>query len=268
MYDSISKDYDRFVNWEGRLRVEIPFIETSLRKINPGQIKTPRVLDAGCGTGMHAIALAQSGFEMAGADISAAMINRAEANSQKAGVKVTFKTAGFGELKNAFDIQSEAEAFDALLCLGNSLPHLTTPALQREALNDMAACLRPGGLLLIQNRNFDAVLTQHARWMEPQSDRSPENDLLFLRFYDFNADGLITFNMVTLSRSRGADWTQKVDVSRLYPITQDNLIQLLDKSGFEDVKSYGNLAGDDFDLQKSGNLVVSARRKTNPNINH
>jgi 2-polyprenyl-3-methyl-5-hydroxy-6-metoxy-1,4-benzoquinol methylase len=67
--NAFSTEYDRFVNWPGRLRLELPFLQTQLRQ---GGVK--RVLDSACGTGMHAIALAQEGFEAAGADISAGMI--------------------------------------------------------------------------------------------------------------------------------------------------------------------------------------------------
>ncbi|NIN09754.1 MAG: methyltransferase domain-containing protein, partial [Planctomycetales bacterium] len=164
------------------------------------------VLDSACGTGMHAIALAQRGYTAAGADVSAPMIERARANARASSAPVRFETAGFGELAEVFG----QRAFDALLCLGNSLPHLLTDADLTAALDDFAACLRPSGLLLIQNRNFDAVLAHRERWMEPQAHREDETEWLFLRFYDFDPDGLITFNVVTLRREGTGPWTQRV----------------------------------------------------------
>ena len=62
MYDDFSQDYDRFVDWPGRLAVELPFLEARLKE---GGAR--RVLDAACGTGMHALALAERGYEAAGA---------------------------------------------------------------------------------------------------------------------------------------------------------------------------------------------------------
>jgi glycine/sarcosine N-methyltransferase len=73
-----------------------------------------------------------------------------------------------------------------------TLPHLLTPADLAAALADFAACLRPGGLLLIQNRNLDAVLVRRQRWMEPRARREGEAEWLFLRFYDFEPDGTLT----------------------------------------------------------------------------
>ena len=150
MYDDFSSDYDRFVDWPGRLAAELPFIEHQLQAVG-----ARRVLDAACGTGMHALALARRGYAAVGADLSPGMIARARANAAAAGVDVPFEVAGFGELNARV-----GTGFDALLCLGNSLPHLLAPAGLESALADFAACLRPGGLVLIQNRNFDAVLSR------------------------------------------------------------------------------------------------------------
>ena len=63
MYDSFSSDYDRFVNWPSRLEAELPFIQAQLDAAG-----ARRVLDAACGTGRHAIALAERGYATAGAD--------------------------------------------------------------------------------------------------------------------------------------------------------------------------------------------------------
>jgi SAM-dependent methyltransferase len=190
-YDTFSSDYDRFVSWPGRLALEVPFLTSQLRAIGANS-----VLDAACGTGMHTLALSQAGFEAAGADLSVGMIARARENAQAAGLEIPFKVAGFGELVAAFG----AASFDALFCLGNSLPHLLTPELLSQALADFSLVLKPGGLVVIQNRNFDAVMANRQRWMEPQTAREGQTEWLFQRFYDFEPDGLLTFNVITLRR--------------------------------------------------------------------
>ena len=64
-------------------------------------------------------------------------------------VTVDFQVAAFGEMGSKF-----SAPFDAVTCLGNSLPHLPDDL-------SLAACLRlcgaspAGGLLVIQNRNYD-----------------------------------------------------------------------------------------------------------------
>jgi SAM-dependent methyltransferase len=252
MYDSLSADYDYFVNWAGRLPLEMPFIEAQLRSVADDS-RPLRVLDAACGTGMHAIELARRGYAAAGADLSAGMIERAAANAAAAGVQVRFEQAGFGDLAGKFS------GFDALLCLGNSLPHLLTSQAMALALSDFAACLRPGGLLLVQNRNFDAVLAHQERWMAPEYHHAGEREWLFLRFYDFDPDGLLTFHIITLSRLGQSGWQQKVDSTWLYPQRQAELAIALGEAGFERITSYGNMTGALYDPMESSNLVLTAR---------
>jgi glycine/sarcosine N-methyltransferase len=251
MYDSLSADYDRFVNWPERLAAEMPFIDAKIRMAAPSGRPT-RVLDAACGTGMHAIELARMGYETSGADLSARMIDRAIENAQQAGVEVDFAVAGFGELARSFS------GFDALLCLGNSLPHVSDKEALLSALRDFSGCLRPGGLLLIQNRNFDLVLERGERWMSPEAYRMGEREWLFVRFYDFDQDGLITFNMITLKREGGSSWEQKVGSTRLYPITVKELIDALVTVGFNQIETYGSMSEASFDPKSSGNLVIGA----------
>ncbi len=251
MYDAFSTDYDRFVNWPSRLAAELPFIESQLRAAGARW-----VLDAACGTGQHAVALAQRGYRAAGADLSAGMVERARANAAAARVNVQFAATGFGQLARAF----EGQRFDAVLCLGNSLPHVLSPAELAQTLADFAACLWAGGLLLIQNRNFDAVMARRERWMEPQAARQGDAEWLFLRFYDFDADGLLTFNVTTLRREGAGPWTQTVSSTRLRPTPAEELTSALSAAGFEGIVCLGHMSGEPYQAASSANLVLTARK--------
>jgi SAM-dependent methyltransferase len=250
MYDSLSADYDRFVDWPARLALEIPFLERELRSAGARS-----VLDSACGTGMHAIALAACGFTVTGADFSAGMVARARENAAAAGAGVRFEPAGFGEMAEVFG----AGSFDALLCLGNSLPHARTPALLDAALRDFASCLQPGGLLVLQNRNFDAILSRRERWMPPQARRENGGEWLFLRCYDFEPDGTLTFQMVMLRRRAGGEWSQRVDATRLLPLRREMLVTALSANRFEHLESYGDMRKSNFDPEGSGDLLMLAR---------
>ncbi len=252
MYDEISSTYDHFVNWKNRLAFEMPFLEAQLARVQTGSHPL-RVLDAACGTAMHAIELARRGYSTAGADISAGMIAQARANADAAGVQVNLAQAGFGALRAAFG----AQPFDGILCLGNSLPHLLSLADLEAALADFAASLKPGGLLLIQNRNFDAVLNKQDRFMDPQSYRAGDEEQIFLRFYDFRPDGLLDFHMLTLLRA-AEGWKQQVTSSQLYPLRREELEQALLRVGFRDVTMYSGLNGSAFDENTSPNTVAAA----------
>lgn len=248
LYDPFSVDYDRFVNWEERLAYELPFIEQQLTASGARP-----VLDTACGTGMHAIELARRGYDLTAADLSVGMVERARENAAAVGSEARFVVAGLGEL-----VEKVGNGFDALLCLGNSLPHVLTADALHSTLTDFAAVLRPGGLLLIQNRNFDAIMRDRVRWMGPQSHHEGDREWLFVRFYDFNPDGTLTFNIVTLRRDEAGEWTQQVEATVLRPLLHDELLDAVAMAGFSNAACYGDMTGTPFDPETSGNLIVTA----------
>lgn len=267
MYDSFSNEYDRFVNWKNRLDFEIPFIIEEIKKNNSNKPSEIQILDTATGTGMHAIALVQKGYAAWGVDLSAGMIQKARDNAAQNKVDCRFEVAGFGRISRMLLEKNREEnsfptQFDVVLCLGNSLPHINGMTELDSTLNDFARCLKPDGLLLVQNRNFDAVLSSQERWMEPQSFIDSEGEWLYLRMYDFLPDGCIQFNIITLSRAhRTENWTQKITENRLFPILKKDMVKSLKMAGFNRINLYGSLANTPFDEKESSNLVVLARKK-------
>lgn len=254
MYKTLSNDYDRFVNWKGRLSYELPFIEKQINSLKSDPDQVLEILDSACGTAMHAIALAQLGHHLSAADLVTEMVAQGRLNAKAAGITIDLKTAGFGELKSKFG----AQRFDLLLCLGNSLPHILTDADLVSAIEDFAACLRPGGMVLIQNRNFDAVMQKKERWMEPQVHKEKDSEWIFQRFYDFLQNGLIRFNIITLKRDGQADWKSSVTSTYLRPQLRSDLEQRLAEAGFSNIISFGGMGGEEFNPQSSANLVITA----------
>jgi ubiquinone/menaquinone biosynthesis C-methylase UbiE len=93
-----------------------------------------RLLDVGCGTGHHLRALRARGFEAAGVDGSAAMLDEARRNNPGA----DFRQSDVEKLP------FEAASFDYALCI-EVLRYLPDP---RPCLREMRRVLRPGGVCL------------------------------------------------------------------------------------------------------------------------
>jgi hypothetical protein len=148
-----------------------------------------------------------------------------------------------------------------VLCLGNSLPHVLSTSALSKALGDFASVLHPGGMVFIQNRNFDAVMAKKDRWMEPQPYREGNEEWLFQRFYDFEPDGSIRFNMITLKRPLAGEWQSTTTSTHLAPQLLQDLNHALLETGFTNVWAYGNMKGDPFDAAVSSNLVLAATRE-------
>ena len=248
LWDTLSADYDRFVDWEGRLAREMPFLEGFLARHG-----AQRVLDVACGTGHHAIALAERGFEVTGSDVSEGMVTEARHNAETAGLAATFLRAGFGELRGTVE-----KRYDAALCLGNSLPSVLSEDALRGALADMAGVLVPEGLLIIQNLNYDRVWPRRERFMPLQTHRQGQEEWLFFRFVDFHLETL-TFNMGILHRN-GEMWNYTAEATELRPIFSEDLKRLLEQSGFANVDFYGDYDQSPYQQDTSGDLIVVARK--------
>ena len=127
-----------------------------------------------------------------------------------------------------------------------------------DALTDLCGVLRPGGLLVIQNRNFDRVWAERERFMPPQSYQDAEGEWLFLRFYDFGQE-TVSFNMLRLRRTEDG-WGQDVESTELRPIFGDELARALAAAGFDQVTLYGSYDGSPFEPVESDDLIAVARR--------
>lgn len=256
MYDKLAPVYDHFVNWESRLSFEMPLILNLLSSLGTPPYET-KVIDTACGTGQHAIALAEAGFLSYGADLSPEMVSIAKMHADASDQLVNFKTRGFGSTSKAF---TKDLPFDATLCLGNSLPHVNDEVELKIALQDFFELLRPGGLLLLQMRNFDRVMSRHLRWMDPQSEKTDQHEWLFLRFYDFESDKRIQFNVIAMVRHKNLPWSLNLTSTPLTPILKDQLVELLLETGFDAIHTLGSLMGEPFDPEASADLVVIAKK--------
>jgi SAM-dependent methyltransferase len=118
-------------------------VQRALAALPPGSW----VLDAACGTGLDLAALVRRGHHVVGADASPAMLQEARRR-----VDADLACCTWAELPDHV-----RGPFAAVLCVGNSLPHLPTSAARRGALAAFASLLAPGGLLIVDSHDWEAV---------------------------------------------------------------------------------------------------------------
>nr|CAD7458415.1 unnamed protein product [Timema tahoe] len=125
------------------------------------------VLDVACGTGIDSIMLLEEGFKVTSLDASDKMLkyalkSRWERRREKAFDEWVIEEANWLTLTEDLGTNMLNEGFDAVLCLGNSFAHLTDSTGDQQdirlALNNFKECVKPGGLLLIDHRNYDYIL--------------------------------------------------------------------------------------------------------------
>lgn len=245
MYDQMADIYDRFIDWPARLERELPPLLAWL-----GEAR--RVADVACGTGRHAAALAAAGRAVVGFDPS----GEALAAARKL-PGATFVEAGFGELA-----ATGQGPFEAVLSLGNSIPHLLTTEELRAAVDDLAAVLVPDGRILLHLRHLPLARARDDCWLPLRSHTDPDGtEWLFERHYDFLDDDRVMFHFVALFRPPDHAWQRRLHTTELRAWRPSELTAAL--AGWRSVTLWADLAGSAFDPAQSLDLFVTARRPVN-----
>jgi ubiquinone/menaquinone biosynthesis C-methylase UbiE len=229
-YDRISGDYDRMTGFEQRFVRERPFIKMLVDRHG---IQT--ALDAGTGTGFHALLLAQLGVHVTAVDISPTMIAALDDRAAAMGIAVTTLVASFRELP-----ERVREPQDAIFSLGNTMAHASSYIELVESLVAFLRVLKPGGTLLLQLLNYKRILASR----ESTQIVREEGNTRFVRWYSYEGTR-IRFN-ITREYVDGEQPPTTISVL-LTPFTDDDLRGALLTAGFGDIRSYGSIALEAFE---------------------
>jgi len=214
------------------------------------------VLDAGCGTGRYAICLANSGYVVTGIDMSSALI--AVANERRCSA-----SGALSLREDDILTHSVSEPYDAVLCRG-VLNDFTESQDRAEAFEVFARALRPGGILILDVREWAATVDRKTRqpivekriittrgalsyWSSARLDRTRQ----LLRITERH----------TLTSERGENVSRYDFAMRCW--TKDELSINLLESGFVPLECFG---GYDAlcDVGATDRLVVVAVHETAP----
>lgn len=204
---------------------QMSFIREALQMIN-GQ----RILDAACGSGGYSLALAQEGYTVTGIDLDPGMIAYAKDKAYQKGINVTFRVEDLRHIS-----ESDAE-FSAILCLGNSLPHVLSDEDIRQALCELHRVLSKDGIFILQNVNYDWVLKDRPQQL-PLIEQ-PAEGVSFARAYTYRADGFIDFT-TCLTVADGLQKQEYGGTIPLRPLKRDDLTKWLSNCGFKQLAIYG-----------------------------
>jgi SAM-dependent methyltransferase len=163
-YDQIARYYPLlFRDWAIQMERE----GLGLRSIFRNQGIT-RVLVAPCRAGAQAIPLAQMGFQVIAAESSRGMLDKAREIAAQYNVidKITFIESDLIDLPRRV-----SPPFDAVICKGNALPHLTEDREIEAVLRGFSNLLRPGGMLIIGMRDFAQFMEDRPRFIPGQARR-------------------------------------------------------------------------------------------------
>ena len=210
--------WDELIDWDSRAKSEGDFFINLLKERG-----AHRVLDAATGTGFHSVRLLEAGFQVVSADGSPEMLAKAFRNGRARDHILRTVQADWRWLNR--DVNGK---FDAVICLGNSFTHLFSERDRRKTLAEFYACLRHDGILILDQRNYDAILDEgfsskhEFYYCGDQVKAAPEHiDEGLARFkYEFPDGSKYNLNM--------------------FPLRKDYTTRLMKDVGFQKVTTYGD----------------------------
>lgn len=235
----------------------ISFIESFIQKGD-------RILDVGCATGSLTIALARKeGTVLTGIDYNLDMIEIARRNAKKKDVAVDFRQMDMRRLTNEFD----PDSFDVILCLGNTLAHLSDRGDIKQYIKNSAEILKKGGLLVIQIVNFDRIIKQKIKELPGKETQKVE----FYRYYEFldadSTDGIpetdrkenqqLLFQTILKIKKSGSVLK---NYTNLYPLQSHKIQDLLKAAEFRLLHMYGDFNRTEYSEESPGLLVVAEKK--------
>jgi SAM-dependent methyltransferase len=219
---SFASKWDDLIDWKRRAESEGDFFINTLKDRGKHSI-----LDAATGTGFHSVRLLKAGFDVVSADGSADMLLQAFQNGGRYGVVLKAVHADWRYLTR--DLYGQ---YDAIICLGNSFTHLFHESDRRKALAEFYAMLAHDGVLVLDQRNYDAMLDKgfqckHKYYYCGQNVRAEP---------EYLDDGLARFAYTFSDNSKY--------YLNMCPIRKDYVRSLMYQVGFQQVETYGDFQED------------------------
>jgi glycine/sarcosine N-methyltransferase len=215
--DFVSR-WDELIDWDKRAVGEGSFFTDLLLRAG-----VCSVLDVSTGSGFHAVQLRKAGFRVRASDGSQTMVDRAKVNFARHGVDIPIGCCDWLGLDPA-----RLGIFDAVVCLGSSFCHVFDEDERLAVLRRFHSLLRPGGLLVVDQRNFQAIL---------QGNFSSSG-----RYYYCGKSARVTLGEVSEGLCEFV-YTFSDDATyrlRVAPIRPQRLRNEILRGGFFGVQSYGD----------------------------
>ncbi|MDA3626997.1 methyltransferase domain-containing protein [Saccharopolyspora sp. WRP15-2] len=216
---SFVEKWDELIDWKKRYESEGSFFIDQLKARGVSS-----VLDVATGTGFHSVRLLEEGFDAVSADGSPQMLAKAFSNGLTYGGHILRVVHADWRWLNR-DVHGE---YDAIICLGNSFTHLFSERDRRKALAEFYAMLKHDGVLIIDQRNYDAILdngfsSKHTYYYAGD-DVSAEPDYI--------DDGLARFKYTFPDKSEF--------FLNMYPLRKNYMRRLMREVGFQRIDTYGD----------------------------
>ncbi len=226
-YDLLYEDKD--------YAAETAFVLEQLRR---NGAKSGALLDLGCGTGVHAVEFARSGWQVTGIDLSEEMIRKAKARISNDTQAPRFRQG------DACQAGPERD-FDAVVSLFHVASYQTSRAELESLFATAYTALKPNGILLFDYWYGGAVLSQGVQTRVKVIERAPLRVTRIAQSDHDETDAIVQVNYTLFCEDSVRSTIKRVDeVHRLRYWFPFEIEASLRATGFEPLGHYAWLSNE------------------------
>jgi 2-polyprenyl-3-methyl-5-hydroxy-6-metoxy-1,4-benzoquinol methylase len=241
-FTSSAEFYEVLSDSAARLDREGSFLRKCLERA-PGD----RVADLACGTGLHALFMAEAGAEVTAMDLSEEMV--AHAAARRPHPAITYRRGDMTEVSGG--------PWDLALCLGNSLSLLPDMKAVEATFRAVFDSLSPGGIFALQVLNYRSTAAQEPRHRVERRKREDTEVVVVKNLVPHEERTLLSLTFFAFT---GRECATVSDAAVLLNLTEAELAAAAVGAGLEVADTYGAFDRSPFDAEKSTDLICVLRK--------
>ncbi len=231
-YDRLSIEYRHNIgwDWEAGMREEGASLDRFLAN-QVGHRDPNSVLDCSCGFGTQAIGLALHGHQVHVTDLSPVSVDCARRVSVEFGVAMTFGVADFRKLNETI-----SDTFDVVISCDNSFAHCLHDDDLAAALASIKTRLKPGGLVLVSIRDYDALIAEKPIFNSQHVEDKPDGRRIVFQVWDWASDSCSYRLHQFLIKENDGGYELKHFETELRALRRDEIMTAVQGAGYEEVR--------------------------------
>ncbi|MBK8396973.1 MAG: class I SAM-dependent methyltransferase [Leptospiraceae bacterium] len=248
LYTELAEYYYEIEKSGRKFQEEVQFLDEIYKKH-----KIQSVLDIGCGTGEHVVALQEIGYKILGIDSSKEMIEHA---------KVRFPHCKFeiGDLQT----YKKEKAFDAIYSIFGTMNYLITNSDLESCFSNIRKNLRPSGIIVMEIWNAIPIQLIQRKPLTTVSHAKIGN-LVIKRNRGFKVkrpDGVAQSEetLVEVNFVYNIDKREIKDKHIMRVFTLEEISTLLTAAKFETLQIYGNYKMEKYKNHGARMIIVAKKR--------
>ena len=225
VYDELMNEVD-YNGW-------VKYIEDIIKNENA---QVQNILELACGTGNLTIPLTKKNYDIAGIDISEEMLSVAREKAEKEGVELVLLQQDIAELD--FDVPN----LDCILCACDGFNYLTYDDELESVFEKSYELLKDDGVFIFDISSYYKLSTILGNNM--YGENREDVAYMWQNYFD-SEENVVEMELAFFIKEEDGRFTRFEEVHQQRAYTEKEVLKMLKKAGFTNVKTYGDFTFED-----------------------